>query len=85
MELRKYLSEERGRAAKLAAEIVVSAVTVHQWEKGIKQVPFERCDEIERATGGRVTCEELRPDLAEKWAYFRGTSKQHAERESQAA
>jgi DNA-binding transcriptional regulator YdaS (Cro superfamily) len=36
-------------------------------------VPAERCPQIERATDGAVTCEELRPDLAEHWAYLRGT------------
>lgn len=30
---------------------------------------------IEIATGGQVTCEELRPDLADQWAYLRGTKK----------
>ena len=33
------------------------------------------CIRIERATEGRVTVEELRPDLAEHWAYIRGTAK----------
>lgn len=33
---------------------------------------------IERETLGAVTCEELRPDLAEQWAYLRGTKKEAA-------
>lgn len=33
---------------------------------------------IEAATGGAVTCEDLRPDLAEQWTYLRGTAKQAA-------
>ncbi len=37
---------------------------VSQWASGVKAVPAERCPEIERATGGAVTCEELRPDIA---------------------
>jgi DNA-binding transcriptional regulator YdaS (Cro superfamily) len=28
---------------------------------------------IERATGGAVRCEDLRPDLADDWAYLRAT------------
>ncbi|MDT4679101.1 transcriptional regulator, partial [Escherichia coli] len=32
----------------------------------------ERCPAIEKATGGAVTCEELRPDI--DWAYLRGAA-----------
>lgn len=35
-----------------------------QWKNGGRQVPAERCPQIERATGGAVRCEELRPDVA---------------------
>jgi DNA-binding transcriptional regulator YdaS (Cro superfamily) len=31
------------------------------------------CIDIERATGGQVTCEALRPDLSDRWAYLRNT------------
>jgi DNA-binding transcriptional regulator YdaS (Cro superfamily) len=78
MDLNSYLSAERGRASWLAGQIKVSAVTVHQWANGIRQVPAERCPEIERATAGAVTCEELRPDLAAQWAYLRGAAKEAA-------
>lgn len=37
------------------------------------------CIDIERATNGAVTCEDLRPDLADRWAYLRGTNCQHKE------
>lgn len=40
------------------------------------RVPAEYCPAIERATreaGKAVTCEELRPDLAEEWSYLRST------------
>lgn len=47
----------------------ISAQAVHKW----KTVPAERCPEIEKATGGEVKCEELRPDV--DWAYLRGTKK----------
>ena len=75
MKLKAYLSEERGRAATLAQAVSVSQVTIHKWASGKKQIPEGRCSEIERATNGAVTCEELRPDLAETWAYLRGTKK----------
>lgn len=73
MDLKSYLSERRGRASALAVALGVTPVTVHQWAKG-KPVPAERCPAIERVTCGAVTCEELRPDLAESWAYLRGTA-----------
>jgi len=73
MNLRTYLSGRRGRAAHLAKAIGVSPVTIHNWAYDAgKQVPAERCPEIEKATSGLVTCEEMRPDV--DWAYLRGTS-----------
>lgn len=38
-----------------------------QWLTGVRAVPPDRCPAIERATDGRVTVEELRPDLAGRW------------------
>lgn len=76
MELKTYLSQERGRASALAKACGVSSVTMHQWAySDEKQVPAERCPEIEILTNRAVTCEELRPDLADKWAYLRGTAR----------
>lgn len=66
-----------GSLAELARRIGVTKAAVWQWENETK-VPAERCIDIERATGGAVTCEELRPDLAERWAYLRGTEKKVA-------
>lgn len=31
------------------------------------------CIDIERATAGEVTCEDIRPDLNDHWSYLRGT------------
>lgn len=31
------------------------------------------CMDIERASNRAVTCEDLRPDLADQWAYIRDT------------
>lgn len=72
MDIKTYLAGQRGRAAALARDIGVTPVTIHQWAyRPDKQVPAERCPEIEKATLGAVTCEELRPDV--DWAYLRST------------
>lgn len=42
---------------------------VWPWFNSDRQVPPEHCAALERATGGQVTCDELRPDLA--WARIR--------------
>ena len=74
MKICEYLDFERGRVNELGARIGVPAALVSQWKTGSRQVPAERCIDIERATGGAVTCEELRPDLADRWAYLRSTA-----------
>lgn len=43
--------------------------TVYQWRK--TRIPAERCPTIERATGGLVRCEDLRPDI--EWSVLRNT------------
>jgi len=54
----------------------VSPVTIHQWAfRPDKQVPAERCPAIERATGGAVTCEELRPDV--DWQFIRANPREN--------
>ncbi len=70
MDLTTYLEIPRSGAA-LARALGVRQVMVSQWRRGIKQVPAERCPAIERATGGAVRCEDLRPDV--DWAYLRAT------------
>ena len=35
---------------------------VWQWAN-VREVPAERCSDVEKACDGAVTCEELRPDL----------------------
>lgn len=68
--IKKACKSVCGQAA-LARLIGVAPPTVNQWVSGHRQVPAERCPEIEKATHGAVTCEELRPDV--DWAYLRGT------------
>jgi DNA-binding transcriptional regulator YdaS (Cro superfamily) len=70
MDLNTYLlSQGKGAAAELASKLNVSPVLISQWRYGARQVPAERCPEIERATGGLVKCESLRPDV--DWGYLR--------------
>ena len=70
MNLRTYIDQQRGRASSLGRSMGITPVLVSQWASG-RQVPAERCPEIEKATLGAVTCEELRPDV--DWAYLRST------------
>lgn len=53
-----------GSAVTLAGHLGVTAAAVGVWKNGKGRVPAERCPQIERATGGAVRCEELRPDVA---------------------
>lgn len=73
MTLDDYLKDPRRRAADFARGLGVSQVQLSQWRTGARQVPAEHCPKIEKATGGTVTCEILRPDV--DWAYLRGTEK----------
>lgn len=52
----------RGYSA-FARELGVSGPTIHEWVSLRRPVPPVRCAQIERATAGQVTCEELRPDI----------------------
>lgn len=60
-----------GGQAEMAKRLGISSPTVNQWANGVRQVPAERCPEIEKATLGAVRCEDLRPDI--DWSYLRGT------------
>jgi DNA-binding transcriptional regulator YdaS (Cro superfamily) len=79
MDLKHYL-EPRGRVNDLAALIGAPSALVSQWKTGVRKVPAERCPAIERATGGAVRCEDLRPDV--DWAYLRATDCPVTEREA---
>lgn len=64
MVFRDYIdSAPRGTAAALARTIGVSPVMVVQWSSGAKSIPSDRCPALERASEGKVTCEEMRPDV----------------------
>jgi DNA-binding transcriptional regulator YdaS (Cro superfamily) len=51
--------EAAGGPAKLGREIGASSQAISQW----KRCPAERVIAVERAVGGKVTRDQLRPDL----------------------
>jgi DNA-binding transcriptional regulator YdaS (Cro superfamily) len=57
-------AEVMGSQAALASALGVTRAAVSQWKDEGRKVPPEHCPAIERATGGKVRCEELRPDVA---------------------
>lgn len=73
MKLSEYIKGGRGRARELAVALGIkdpaNAALIYQWSSGVRVVPAERCPAIERATGGAVRCEELRPDV--DWSALR--------------
>lgn len=48
-----------GSKKRLGAHLGITAQAIAQW----KRCPAEHAPLIERATGGQVTCHDLRPDL----------------------
>jgi DNA-binding transcriptional regulator YdaS (Cro superfamily) len=60
--LQRAIDQLKGPTA-FASAIGVSDSAPHMWKKR-GRVPAEYCPAIERATGGAVRCEELRPDVA---------------------
>ena len=64
MTLSEYLTAH-GRAVQLAGAVGVTPATVSNWNSGKHPVPAELGADIERATGGQVTRQELFPDT---WA-----------------
>lgn len=61
-----------GGVTKLAERLKVSPQAIYFWRDGKRGIPADKCPDIERTTGGVVTCEALRPDV--DWAYLRGTA-----------
>jgi DNA-binding transcriptional regulator YdaS (Cro superfamily) len=62
MNLIEYMkSQPRGALSKLSKTIGAHIPDVSRWVSGDRPVPLERCKAIEAATGGKVTCRDLRP------------------------
>ena len=63
------LGNEKGRGgiSKLAKHFGIRQWAVSRWKES--GVPAERCPDIEFLTGGKVRCEELRPDV--NWSVLR--------------
>ena len=62
MDLKTYISSERGRAAALASELGVSPSYLSQMASGKAPISPERLVEIEQKTQGAVTRKHQRPD-----------------------
>lgn len=62
MQLAEFVAE-RGAQTALARALACQPQLVWQWANRVRGVPVERCPAIERETGGKVTCDELRPDV----------------------
>ena len=61
---------DRLNGAKEAAALLgVTPQAVYFWLNGERQFPAELAPKVERATGGAVRCEELRPDV--EWKVLR--------------
>ena len=58
-----------GQAALASACGYADRRHVWPWFKTDRRVPAEHCPAIERATGGAVRCEDLRPDIS--WGVLR--------------
>jgi DNA-binding transcriptional regulator YdaS (Cro superfamily) len=56
-------AEVCGGQRALAEHLGVTQSAVNQWINGVRPVPPTRCRAIENATGSKVTCEDLRPDV----------------------
>ena len=73
MNLHDYFLSGVKRQSELAKEVRAHPVLISQWASGKRRVPAEYCPAIERATGGAVRCEDLRPDV--DWAYLRRSAR----------
>ena len=65
MNLKKYLSEVESNVG-LAKKLGVAPSLISQWRNGVRPIPFERCPQIERATKGMVSRQDLCPDNWDK-------------------
>ena len=62
MNLAEYVDQAPGRQTAIAIAIDCQPQLVWQWSRDKRRIPADRCPSIEMATGGLVSCEEMRPD-----------------------
>ncbi|MFC5475809.1 transcriptional regulator [Paraherbaspirillum soli] len=62
MDLKTYLSIERGRMSRLCREIDAHASDVSRWASGKRPIPLGFGPKIEKATEGQVTRREMFPE-----------------------
>jgi len=68
MNLNEYLEKQGVSAVSLADKINVDPVLISQWRHGVRQIPVARCVDLEKATGGAITRQKLRPlDFDKIW------------------
>ncbi len=60
--LKTWISQERGRASRLAKELDVPYSFVHKMAVGIKSIPIAHAAQVERITEGAVTRKAIRPN-----------------------
>ena len=63
MDLKTYLADPARSQTEFARRLGVSQGLVWQWIDGRTRITAERAIQIERATDGVVSRQELRPDL----------------------
>jgi DNA-binding transcriptional regulator YdaS (Cro superfamily) len=61
MNLLQYV-KTRASQRELAKKLAITPVLINQWANKKRPIPPGRCVEIERATSGEVTRQDLRPD-----------------------
>ena len=62
MDIKIYLSQERGRQSILAKAIGAHAPDISRWADGSRQIPIHFAAQIELATNGEVTRKEMFPN-----------------------
>jgi len=72
MEAIRQAADQLGGVTEMAKKLGISTQAVYQWIRGERQVPAERCPQIERLTAGAVRCEQIRPDV--EWSVLREKS-----------
>lgn len=67
MNLSEYFEQERGRQSQLAKDIGAHTPDVSRWADGTRQIPFSYGAQIELATNGLVTRQEMFPNDWQKF------------------